>query len=316
MVFEGAKLNSCSVGIKWLYLTLPKMGIVKVRHHRPLPDGAILKSIQVIKKTDGWYINLRLKDDSIPEFKPDIVPTWSNSLGMDAVLHEDDYLATSEGLKLPSLKSFRKSQNKLAKVSQRKSGKRKGSKARRQLAKKEAKLHQKIARSRKDHAYNTAQQLLATGKQVFFHEKLNLKGLSRKNRPQQDESGQYIPNGQSAKSGLNKSWADAGFGQFFEILKYKAEKAGAVVIPVNPQYTSQCNHLHPPPQKSDQAWKQAELTSAASSEPKRLTQSELVKLVMFERSLMEVTGGNRRRTEPFSSLSNYFGQVSPRVDVS
>ena len=272
MIFEGAKLHSCSVGGKWLYLILPKlarslapdgdagslakMGVVKIRHHRPLPEVAILKSIQIIKKADGWYINLRLKDSSIPDFKPDITPTWENSLGMDAVLHEDDYLATSEGFKLPSLKSFRKSQSKLAKVSRRKAHKNKGSKARRLLAKKEAKLHQKIARSRKDHAYNTAQKLLETGKQVFFHEKLNLKGLSQKNRPKQDESGKYIPNGQSAKSGLNKSWVDAGFGQFFEILKYKAEKAdatnmpwdgilhahqeaGALVIPVNPQYTSQ-----------------------------------------------------------------------------
>ena len=239
MVFEGAKLHSCSVGGKWLYLVLPKMGIVKLRHHRPLPDGAILKSVQIIKKTDGWYLNLRLKDESIPDFKLDITPTWENSLGMDAVLHEDDYLATSEGVKLPSLKSFRKSQGQLAKVSQCKTNHKKGSKARRKLAKREAKLHQKIARSRKDHAYNTAQKLLDTSKQVFFHEKLNLKGLSQKNRPKQDKFGKYIPNGQSAKSGLNKSWADAGFGQFFEILKYKAEKAGAVVIPVNPQYTSQ-----------------------------------------------------------------------------
>ncbi|MEM7592281.1 MAG: hypothetical protein AAF383_12305, partial [Cyanobacteria bacterium P01_A01_bin.83] len=59
------------------------------------------------------------------------------------------------------------------------------------------------------------------------------------------------------KSGLNKSWADAAFGQFFNILKFKAQsrmaqsvarrdlaavaacKAGALVIPVNSQYTSQ-----------------------------------------------------------------------------
>ncbi|MEM9274620.1 MAG: transposase, partial [Cyanobacteria bacterium P01_F01_bin.143] len=67
MVFEGAKLDSCSVGGKWLYLNLPKIGIIKIRYHRPLPDGAILKSVQVIKKADGWYINLRLKDDTIPE---------------------------------------------------------------------------------------------------------------------------------------------------------------------------------------------------------------------------------------------------------
>ncbi len=239
MVFEGAKLHSCSIGGKFLALSLPKLGLIKIRHHRPLPDGAILKSVQVIKKADGWYINLRLQDDTIPEFKLDITPTWENSLGMDAVLHEVDYLATSEGFKLPSLKSFRKSQAKLAKVSSLKAAKKKGSKARRKLAKREAREHQRIARARKDHAYNTAQALLKTGKKVFFHEKLNLKGLSRRNKPKQDDRGRYLPNGQSAKSGLNLSWADAAFGQFFSILKYKAEKAGAIVLEVNPAYTSQ-----------------------------------------------------------------------------
>lgn len=239
MIFEGAKLHSCSVGGKWLCLSLPKIGMINLRHHRPLPNGAVLKQVQAIKKSDGWYINLRLEDKTVPNFQSDLVPTWDNSLGMDAVLHEADYLATSEGVKLPSLKSFRKSQSKLASISKRKATKKKGSKSRRKLAKREAKLHQQIARARKDHAYNTAHALLNTGKKVFFHEKLNLAGLSRRNRAKTDDNGTYLPNGQSAKSGLNKSWADAAFGQFFEILKFKAEKAGALVIPVNPQYTSQ-----------------------------------------------------------------------------
>ncbi len=234
MVFEGARVNSCSVGGKWLYLSLPKIGIVKVRHHRPLPCGAALKQAQVIKKADGWYVNLRLLDNSIPDYKSNITPTWDNSLGMDAVLHESDYLATSEGVKLPSLKSLRKSKSKLAKVSQRKSAQKKGSKARRKLAKREARVHQQVARARKDHAYNTASALLATGKKVFFHEKLNLFGLMKRNQPKQDENGHYLPNGQSAKSGLALSWADAAFAQFFQILKYKAEKAGALVQEVNP----------------------------------------------------------------------------------
>jgi putative transposase len=239
MVFEGAKMHSCSLGGKWLYVSLPKIGIVDVRHHRSIPEGAILKQAQIIKKADGWYINLRLQDDSIPDFTPYISPTWDNSLGMDAVLHENDYLATSEGLKLPSLKCFRKSQGKLASVSKRKSARKKGSKQRRKLAKRESRLHQQIARARRDHSYNTAHALLKTGKKVFFHEKLNLAGLSRRNKAKTDEQGKFLPNGQSAKSGLNKSWADAAFGQFFNILKFKAEKAGALVIPVNSQYTSQ-----------------------------------------------------------------------------
>ncbi len=239
MVMTGAKLHSCSVGGKFLYLVLLKLGLIKIRHHRPLPDGAILKQAQIIKKVDGWYINLKLEDKTIPDFTPLFTPTWDNSIGMDAVLHEDDYLATSEGFKLPSLKSFRKSQDKLARISKRKSSKKKGSKARLKLAKQESKIHQQIAGARLDHAYNTAHALLATGASVFFYEKLNLKGLTRRNNPKQDELGNYIPNGNKAKSGLNKSWTDAAFGQFFSILSYIAEKAGAKAIEVNPAYTSQ-----------------------------------------------------------------------------
>jgi putative transposase len=51
-------------------------------------------------------------------------------------------------------------------------------------------------------------------------------------------NGKYLPNGQSAKSGLNKSWLDAAFGQFFKTLDYIAGKAGAAVILQKPAYTS------------------------------------------------------------------------------
>lgn len=242
MVFEGGGLSihSCSVGKKYLYLKTPKIGLIKVRIHRYLPDGAILKQAQIIKKADGWYVNLRLDDPTIPKFNKDkIVANWDNSTGLDAVLYEDDYLATSDGKKLSSLKSLRKSEARLGQISQRKANKKKGSKSRRKLAKRESREHQRIARARKDHAYSTAHELLKTGKKVFFHEKLNLKGLSRKNKPVQDDNGKYLPNGQSAKSGLNKSWSDAAFGQFFSIFNYIAEKAGVAVIEINPAYTSQ-----------------------------------------------------------------------------
>ena len=79
---------------------------------------------------------------------------------------------------------------------------------------------------------------MATGKKVFFHEKLNLVGLSKRNKPKQAQDGKYLPNGQSAKSGLNKSWQDAAFASFFNILKYIGEKTGASVVAVNPAYTS------------------------------------------------------------------------------
>ena len=221
LVFEGAglELHSCSVGGKYLYLKTPKLGVVKIRTHRHIPDGAILKQAQVIKKADGWYVNLYLDDPTVPVFEQDLVAsTWDNSLGIDAVLHEDDFLATSDGEKLPAVKSYRRNHSRLSKVQTRKNTRKKGSRARRRLAVREGREHQRIARSRKDYAYKSAHALLRTGKQVFFHEKLNLKGLSKRNRPKSDGQGGYLPNGQSAKSGLNKSWKDAAFGQFFSIL--------------------------------------------------------------------------------------------------
>jgi putative transposase len=91
----------------------------------------------------------------------------------------------------------------------------------------------------KDFQYKTAHKLVRSGKKFFFHEELNLKGLTKRNTPKQDEQGNYLPNGQSAKSGLNKSWLDAAFGQFFSILGHIAGKAGTLVVAKNPAYTSQ-----------------------------------------------------------------------------
>jgi putative transposase len=242
LVIEGAglELHSCSIGGKYLYVKVPKIGLVKIRSHRHLPNGVILKQLQFIKKNDGWFVNLKLDDPTVPKVTPDVVlPTWENSLAMDAVLNEDVYLATSEGVKLPSLKALRKNQNKLTRVSRKKNARSLGSSSRRKLAKREGKQHQRIARSRKDFQYKTAHNLVRTGKKVFFHEDLNLKGLTKRNAPKQDESGVYLPNGQSAKSGLNLSYKDAAFAQFFQILGHIAAKAGAVVIAKNPAYTSQ-----------------------------------------------------------------------------
>ncbi|MBD2364879.1 transposase [Anabaena minutissima FACHB-250] len=224
--------------INWFYIRLPKLGMFKVRMHRPIPDGFNLKQISVTKKADGWHIQMVLEDVSVPNQTTNFIPNWDNSMGIDAVLQGDDYLATSEGEKLPSLKPLRKNQAKLDRISIKRNRRKRGSKSRRKLAKREAKQHQKIARSRKDFQYKTAHQLVRSGKRFFFYEDLNLKGLTRRNKTKQDDNGRYLPNGQSAKSGLNKSWADGAFGQFFEILECIAAKAGAVAISQNPQYTS------------------------------------------------------------------------------
>ncbi|GAB1538307.1 RNA-guided endonuclease TnpB family protein [Scytonema sp. NUACC21] len=230
--------------IKGNLLALPKIGEIEIILHRPIPDGFKVKTCIVSKKADGWYITLSLEDSSVPDaLSIEIVPTVNNSSGLDAVLDADIFLATSEGKLLPSVKAFRKNQDKLAKISQNKSTKKKGSAKRRKLARKEAKLHQKIARSRLDHHFKTSHQLTRTGKKVFFVEDLDLKNLTKRNKAKLDENGKFLPNNQAQKSGLNKSFLDAGFGQFVDILSYIVEKTGGQVIKVKPNYTSQicCN---------------------------------------------------------------------------
>lgn len=223
----------------WLYIRLPKLGVIKVRMHRSIPDGFTVKQASVTRKADGWFIQLMLEDISVPDFTPDeIIPAWDNSVGLDAVLDQDVYIATSEGEKFPSLKPLRNNQSKLDRISTKRNQRKRGSRARRKLAKREAKQHQRIARSRQDFHYKTAHKLVRAGAKFFFYEDLNLKGLTQRNKVKQDDDGAYIPNGQSAKSGLNKSWLDAAFGQFFKTLDYIAAKAGAVVISKKPAYTS------------------------------------------------------------------------------
>jgi putative transposase len=52
-----------------------------------------------------------------------------------------------------------------------------------------------------------------------------------------------LPNGQAAKSGLNKSILDAGWAQFLGKLTAKAACAGRTTVAVNPAYTSQTCHM-------------------------------------------------------------------------
>lgn len=236
---DGKAIKISRIRRHWMYIRLPKLGVVKVQMHREIPEGFTIKQVSVTQKADGWFMQIMLEDPTVPDFVPDqVIPTWNNSLGLDAVLNEDVYLATSEGEKLPSLKPLRKNQAKLERISTKRNKRKRGSKSRRKLAKREAKQHQRIARSRKDFQYKTAHKLVRTGKTVFFHEDLNLKGLTKRNKAKQDEAGTFLPNGQSAKSGLNKSWSDAAFGNFFKTLDYIAAKAGAVVIPQKPAYSS------------------------------------------------------------------------------
>ncbi len=178
------------------------------------------------------------KTKPVPEFEPEIIPNQSNSVGIDLGL-EKLYVDSNGNQVLPQ-KHYRKLEAKLANLQKRKADKSIGKKIKRLIQKKISKLHQKIARQRKQCHYEIAKQLCSIA-DVIFVEDLNIANLKRKNKPKKINN-RYVPNGQSAKSGLNKSFSDCAIGQFVDILNQQAKKVGCKIIKVNPKGTSQ--HCH------------------------------------------------------------------------
>ena len=166
-------------------------------------------------------MTLSLEDKAVPAIKPDF--DANNIVGIDVGLI--DFIVSSDDQRIAAPKFLRKAERKLKSAQRRVSRRKKGSNRRKKAIIKLAKQHKKVADTRKDFHFKTANNLLKKY-DVIAVEKLNIKGL--------------------AKSRLAKSLNDAGWGQFISILTVKAENAGLKVIAVNPNGTSQecssCGH--------------------------------------------------------------------------
>jgi putative transposase len=197
------------------FVQLPKIGQLKLILHRPIPDGFKIKTATIIKKADGYYLTLSLQDSSVPELSPES-PTLDNTIGIDMGLKS--FLVTDEGKPVDIPQHYRKAQKSLGRLQRSLSRKKKGSKRRKKAIKRVARAHLKVANQRKDFHYKTAKKLLNQRKNIGY-ESLNIQGIAR--------------------SRMAKSTHDAGWGQFLQILKVKAESAGLMTIAVNPNGTTQ-----------------------------------------------------------------------------
>lgn len=76
-------------------------------------------------------------------------------------------------------------------------------------------------------------------------ENLNLQGMGRKSKPKPDplRPGRFLPNGRTAKRGLNHALNTADMGGIGFMLEYKTRLAGNILLKVNPAYTSQTCHV-------------------------------------------------------------------------
>jgi len=219
-------------------ITAPKIGIVKIIYHRDMPKEANIKTLTIAKEANNkWFACFSVE----LEYKVPI-QELKRAIGIDLGLIE--FLYVSDGSHIKAPKYFRKHQNRIKQLQRR------FAKAERYKPKWYKLLHAiqkvyfRIRCLKHDFLHKTANWSLEKA-DVIFHEDLNIAGMIRRPKSKQDENGKYLPNNACAKSGLNKSIADASWGQFLSILKHKAATLGKMVIGVNPRYTSQeCPECH------------------------------------------------------------------------
>jgi putative transposase len=207
------------------------VGHVKVRQHRPV--RGTVKTISVKREGRRWYVILSC--DNVPaEFLPATGAVTGIDLGVAA------FLTTSEGRRVPNPR-YASSRGKLADAQRSLARKKRGSGRRRKARDRVAAVHRKIRNQRLDFAHKTALDLVRRH-DLIAHESLKIANMTR------SASGTLAAPGVNvaAKSGLNRSVLDAGWGVFLSVLRAKAESAGRVVVEVDARNTSRrcgrCGH--------------------------------------------------------------------------
>jgi putative transposase len=153
------------------------------------------------------------------------------------------FLVTSDGDSEPNPRHARTAADSLARAQRVLAGKERGSKNRLAARETVAARHRNVRAQRLDFHHKTARKLVESY-DVICVEELKVANMVRRAKPIEDPDnpGQFLHNGGSAKTGLNRSINDVGWAQFLSVLRAKAEDAGRVVIGVNPRHTSETCH--------------------------------------------------------------------------
>jgi putative transposase len=240
--FDSVEWPKDGDGARWLpeqrRVYLQGIGQVKVELHREVAGR--VKTIQIKRQGRRWM--LVLSCDDVPT---NPLPVTGRQVGIDVGIVS--FATTSEGEHVDNPRWARAATDRLAAAQQRFQRGRRGGKncaAKRETV---AARNRKIANQRKDFHHKQARELAARYDLIVV-EDLKIASMLRRAKPvpDRDNPGMFLPNGARAKTGLNRSISDAGWGQFVSILRAKAEDAGRAWIEVNPQHTSdrceRCGH--------------------------------------------------------------------------
>ena len=205
-------------------IRLPKLGAVKIRQHREVPEDWSLKSVTVKRVPSGkYYVSILFEyENQIGEREIDRV------LGLDFSM--PDLYVTSEGEHCGYPKYFRQAEQKLARAQRRLSKMQKGSANYLKQKVKVAKIHEKIANQRKDFLHKRSHEIAEEYDAVCI-EDLDMQGMSKALH-------------------FGKSVHDDGWGMFTRMLEYKLADRGGKLVKIDRWYPSSqmcsgCGHIVP-----------------------------------------------------------------------
>lgn len=212
---------------------LPKIGWVKYRNSRNVIGE--VKNMTVSRRGAHWYVSIQT------EYEADIKRHNSTSMtGVDMGVAR--FATLSDGTYIKPLNSFKKWEKKLALASRKLARKAKFSANWKKQKQTITRLHERIANARQDFLHKTS-TTISKNHAMIVVEDLKVRNMSKSAKGDITSPGRNV----KAKSVLNKSILDQGWGMFVQMLEYKQHWSGGEVLKVNPRYTSQtcpcCGHV-------------------------------------------------------------------------
>lgn len=216
-------------------IRLPILKDVRIKLHRPLPEGAVIKSATIsCTPTNKYFISIMVEYDA--EITP-VIPTIETVVGLDyssASLYVDN-----KGQSPEYPKFYRKTESRLKKE-QRKLSKRKqsGSNWDKQRQK-VARLHEKAANQRRDFLHKLSRQI------TNAYDAVGVEGINMRSMAQ--------------CLNLAKSTNDNGFGMLRDFLTYKLSEQGKQLVVIDKWYPSSkicfpCKSIYHDLRLSDRVW--------------------------------------------------------------
>lgn len=230
----------------WRLAGAGKLGLLKIRMHRAIPEGAEIKQAHITRGALGWFVSFSCVIPA-PAHLP---PAKREVNGVDlGCIHDGDIqriAAVDDGRVYQAPDHLKKEQDRLATLQKLASHNRKvhknaksaDSKSKRTQKRREkiAKLQARIARQREHQQQYIAKRLVESANVTAF-EDVSWGSLRKQGKPR--EIGDNRPGGRKSKKGLNRSMASASPARLVQLANEKAEATGRQIVKVDARNTSQ-----------------------------------------------------------------------------